>query len=250
MTFKDYFSDQSDIYRSSRPDYPDRLFEYLSEIVPGHDCCWDAGCGNGQAAVKLAKYFKKVFATDPSEAQIKNAFTCDRVVYSVESAEKCSLPNKTTDMIVSAQAAHWFNLDEFYKEVARVAKSDAVLCIWCYSEAVIDPKIDALIEWFMYDYMHDYWPDERWYVRNKYKEIPFPFKEIAMPEMFCEKYWTLPQWINYMSSWSAYIRCKAATGQEPLDQIIGELKLLWKENEIKRVQWPIHFRCARINSIV
>lgn len=250
MTFKDYFSSQSDVYRTSRPDYPDSLFNYLSEISAGLDCCWDVGCGNGQAAVMLSKHFKKVYATDPSEAQIKNAFTCDRVIYSIERAENCSLPNKSVDLIVSAQAAHWFKHDVFYSEAIRVAKPDAILCIWCYSEAVIDPKIDSLTEWFMYQYMHDYWPDERWYVRNQYKEIPFPFKEISVPEMFCEKYWTLAQWMNYMSSWSAYVNCKKATGKEPLDQIADELKLLWKEDEVKQVKWPLHIKCARINTTV
>ena len=66
MTFKDHFSGHAAVYQEARPDYPDALFEFLVGEVPSRQLAWDAGCGNGQASVALAKYFDAVIATDPS----------------------------------------------------------------------------------------------------------------------------------------------------------------------------------------
>src|SRR5687767_3059098 len=62
MSFRDYFSAQSDIYARSRPRYPEELFRFLASIVKQKELAWDCGTGNGQAAVSLSRYFKKVMA--------------------------------------------------------------------------------------------------------------------------------------------------------------------------------------------
>ena len=66
MSFKDHFSAQAAIYREARTQYPDALFEFLRAQAPGGERAWDAGCGNGQASVALARHFHAVVATDPS----------------------------------------------------------------------------------------------------------------------------------------------------------------------------------------
>lgn len=71
--FKDLFSLQSADYARFRPTYPPELFEYLKGLVKNHDRVWDAGTGNGQAAIALSGIFREVIATDPSEKQLKLA---------------------------------------------------------------------------------------------------------------------------------------------------------------------------------
>ena len=68
--FNDNFSKQASIYAQYRPSYPHELFDYLQSLCPEHEMAWDCGTGNGQSAVHLAEFFKKVYASDPSEAQI------------------------------------------------------------------------------------------------------------------------------------------------------------------------------------
>ena len=68
--FKDHFSGHADKYVSARPRYPDNFFEWLSSQSVAHELAWDVGCGNGQASIGLAMHFRRVVASDPSEAQI------------------------------------------------------------------------------------------------------------------------------------------------------------------------------------
>ncbi len=156
MDFKDFFSRQSDIYLKARPTYPDELFEYLVSISSSSEICWDCGTGNGQAAISLAKYFKKVIATDGSDKQIKNAILKENIEYVVANAEDSGLPEHCADLITAATAAHWFDHDKFYAEVERVAKPNAIIALWAYSEAIIAPPIDKLMAWFMYQFLENY----------------------------------------------------------------------------------------------
>jgi methylase of polypeptide subunit release factors len=71
--FEDHFSKQSQLYAQHRPQYPNEIYAYLASLAPGHSLAWDCGTGNGQAAVGLAKYFDRVYATDASTEQISRA---------------------------------------------------------------------------------------------------------------------------------------------------------------------------------
>src|SRR5206468_12465773 len=129
MTFKDHFSRQAADYAKFRPGYPQELFDYLGSIAPSHQLAWDCGTGNGQAAVGLASVFDHVIATDASEKKIANAQPDERVEYRVASAEESGLESGTIDLIMVAQALHWFDLPRFYEEVPRVLKSKGVFCL-------------------------------------------------------------------------------------------------------------------------
>ena len=51
----------------------------------------------------------------------------------------------SVDLVTVAVAIHWFNFDEFYREVKRVLKPDGILAAWTYSLTEISPEIDPLI---------------------------------------------------------------------------------------------------------
>jgi len=249
MEFQDHFSRQSEIYLKARPTYPEELFEYLRSISPGNNLCWDCATGNGQAAVSLAKYFTKVIATDGSEKQIANAIQKENIEYRIGTAELSGLESNSIDLITVATAAHWFNHDLFYKEAERVCKTNGILAVWTYGEANISNSIDELMNWFMYDFLYDYWPDGRWYVRNKYETLPFPFEPIQTPDFFCRMNWSKQQWLNYVMSWSSYNNYVTKHGNSPIDILLPKLNLLWNDSEIKPVVWPLHLKCARLNRL-
>jgi ubiquinone/menaquinone biosynthesis C-methylase UbiE len=248
MNFQDHFSRQSAVYLKGRPTYPDELFEYLARLAPSHRLCWDCATGNGQAAISLSRYFEKVIATDGSEKQISNAIQKDNIEYRVATAESSGLQDRSVDLITVATAAHWFNLDTFYAEAQRVAAKNGILAIWTYSEAVIEPAIDKLMEWFMYDLLANYWPDGRWYVRNKYETLAFPFEPIKTPPFFCKMDWNKEQWLDYVKSWSAYDNYVAKTNNNPLPLLLPGLNHLWNDAEIKKITWTLHLKCTRLNS--
>jgi hypothetical protein len=248
MEFQDHFSRQAEAYLKGRPTYPEELFEYLAGISPNRNLCWDCATGNGQAAISLASRFQKVIATDASAKQIASAIKKENIQYRVATAEESGLETGSVDLITVATAAHWLNLDLFYTEAQRVAAPKGTLAVWTYSEAKISQEIDTLMEWFMYDQLYKYWPDGRWYVRGKYETLPFPFEQIQTAQFFCKLNWNLEQWLDYVRSWSAYNNYVVQHTADPIDLLLPKLKALWPGNEVKPITWPLHIKCAKLNS--
>lgn len=249
MEFQDHFSAQSAIYAQSRPIYPNELYEWLAAITPYNDTCWDCATGNGQAAVGLARYFKQIIATDASSNQISNAVACKNIQYKVALAEKSGLPNASVDLITVATAAHWFNHELFYNEAKRVLRTNGILAVWAYGEAKISPEIDEIMNWFMYDFLYSYWPDARWYVRNRYENLPFPFELLEAPPFSSRLSFNKHHWLNYIRSWSAYNSFIRKNGTDPIEHLLPHLDKVWSsdQTDLKPIEWPLYLKCARLN---
>ncbi len=249
FSFEDHFSNHSEQYAQYRPQYPDKIYAYLASITPGHSLAWDCGTGNGQAAVGLAKYFDKVHATDASAGQISAAYPHDKIEYRVEPAEHISLPDSSVDLVTIAVAIHWFNFDEFYREVKRVLKPEGVIAAWTYNLTEISPQIDPLISHYYTEVLGQYWPERIRYLEQGYKTIPFPFEEIIPPSFVMEIDWNLIQFAGFLDSWSATQRYKAQQGTHPLEIIWPELLAAWGDEKDQRlIRWPLHFRIGRNKS--
>lgn len=182
-TFKDNFSKHAEVYVKYRPLYPWELFEYLSSLTKEHDVAWDCGTGNGQAALNLAGYYGKVYATDPSREQIHNAIPHERIVYKAESAENpVSIEDHSVDLITVAQALHWFDFDKFYAQVRRVLKTQGIIAVWMYGIPSINSALDVIINNFHDNVVGEFWQYENKLIDQEYSTIPFPFKKIETPE--------------------------------------------------------------------
>jgi len=242
MSFKDYFSKQAADYAKFRPRYPQEMFEYLGSIVPSRKLAWDCGTGNGQAAVGLAAVFDHVIATDASEKQIANAQSHDRVEYRVAPAENSGLEPDAIDLLMVAQALHWFVLDRFYAEARRVLKPDGVLAATAYNLLQISPGIDQVVNRYYYDIVGPFWPAERALIES-FTELPFQFPEKDTPSFQMNANWTMDQLLGYLRSWSATQGFMAARGEDPLEQISGELHGIWgNRRQRRRVTWPLILR--------
>lgn len=246
LNFEDHFSKQSQQYAQYRPKYPPEIYAYLASLAPERSLAWDCGTGNGQAALGLADHFEKVHATDASAEQIKLAYPHERVSYHVEPAEHVSLRDSSVDLVTVAVAIHWFNFDEFYREVKRVLKPNGVLAAWTYNSVEISPEIDPLIWHYYGDVVGEYWPERIRYLEERYETLPFPFEAITPPTFAMEIHWSLIQLAGFLDSWSATQRYKAQKGQHPLEQIWPQLLTAWgDENEARLIRWPLHFRVGR-----
>lgn len=249
FSFEDHFSKHSEEYARHRPQYPEEIYAYLASIAPGRSLAWDCGTGNGQAAIGLAKYFNKVHATDASPEQISLAYADDKVDYRVEPAEHVSLPDASTELVTVAVAVHWFNFDEFYREVKRVLKPEGILAVWTYYLAEVSPEVDRLFFKYYAEILKDFWPERIRYLMERYQTIPFPFEEIVPPSFVMEINWNLIQFAGFLDSWSATQRYKAQKGCHPLDFIWPELTTAWgNENEPRLIRWPLHFRIGKNSS--
>jgi ubiquinone/menaquinone biosynthesis C-methylase UbiE len=243
MSFKDHFSKQASDYAKFRPQYPPELFEYLGGIAPQQKLAWDCATGNGQAAVALASVFERVIATDASEAQIANAEAHARVEYRVAPAENSGIESDTIDLVMVAQALHWFDLDRFYAEARRTLKPNGVLAASAYRFLHITPAVDDLVNRRYYrEIVGPFWPAERALIMN-FEEIPFPFPEQETPAFEMKVDWTLDHLLGYLRSWSATQRFIAANRRDPLEGIAAELGAAWGDvKQSRRVVWPLTLR--------
>jgi SAM-dependent methyltransferase len=247
MNFKDYFSKQASEYTRYRPHYPAPLFTYLAGLTIEHQLAWDCATGSGQAALGLADYFEKIIATDKSDKQIANATVHDRIIYMVAPAEKTEITAGSVDLIVVAQALHWFDFDTFYAEVRRVLKKEGVLAAWSYSLLRISPAIDRVLDQFYTNVIGPFWPPERKLVDDKYQSIPFPFEELVAPLFNMEARWNLDRLVGYLGTWSSVQKFKDEHDADPTEVVLRDLTRAWgRPEDEKEIHWPIHMRVGRV----
>lgn len=246
MRSSDHFSCQSAEYSLYRPGYPHMLFEYLASLCAGLELAWDCATGNGQAAIGLARYFRQVIASDSSAEQINKATPHETIDYIVASAEQSGIESQCVDLIMVAQALHWFDLDLFYPEAKRVLKPEGVLAVASYQLPRIKPDIDAIIDELHHDIIGAYWPPERCHVDNAYRDIALPLAEIPSSGWQMEHNWTLAEFLGYLQSWSAVVYFEREQHQNPVDLIKRKLGGLWGEADSKkRICWPLTLRTGK-----
>lgn len=244
--FKDHFSSASDRYAAYRPDYPAALFAWLASRCTERGTAWDCATGSGQAALGLAPHFRRVVATDASAEQIQHAEAHPDIDYRVAPAEASGLADRSIDLVTVAQAAHWFDLPRFYREVSRVLRPGGVLALWGYGRMVLPGEMDAPFLRFYSETIGPYWPPERALIDDAYRSLDFPFAEIEAPTFFIEVEWSLRRLTDYLSTWSAVKRYQTARDHDPLPALMAELMPLWGDADTaKKLQWPIFLRVGR-----
>jgi SAM-dependent methyltransferase len=245
MSFKDHFSKQATDYAKFRPRYPHQVFEYLGSLAPSRKLAWDCGTGNGQAAVGLAFVFDHVIATDASEKQISNAQPHRHIEYRVVQAENSGIKSATVDLLMVAQALHWFDLDRFYPEARRVLRPNGVLAASAYNLLHIEKAIDEVVNRYYHEVVGPFWPPERKLV-EQFADLPFPFHKVDAPKFEMTAQWNLDHLLGYLQTWSSTQRFIAAKGSDPLEQITDDLRSTWgKPGQTRTVTWPLIIHIGR-----
>lgn len=249
MKYTNHFGVGSREYLRFRPDYPEKLFVYLSSLLDTHDVAWDCGTGNGQAALSLSAFFNEVIATDTNPSQLREAPKTSNIHYYPWPAEKTHLEKASVDLITIAQALHWFDFTRFYNEAKRVLKPNGVIAAWCYSLCSISSKIDPIVKDLYFKILGDeYWPKERLFIDTHYETIPFPFHKLHPPHFHIEKKITFEELLGYLNTWSAVKEYKKRNSHDPIQLIYPELMNAWGDMAVKEtIQWPIHLLVGKLN---
>jgi len=246
--FKDHFSHSAASYAAHRPTYPPELVSFLASISPRNEYAWDCGCGSGQLSTLLVERFQRVCATDASAKQIENAVAHSQVQYACAPAEASGLGDSIADLIVAAQAAHWFDLPAFYQEVVRVGRPGSIIALVSYGIVKVDEQLDPIIARFYGDVIGPYWPPERKHVENGYRSLDFPFHEITAPDLAISVSWKLSDFIGYVDTWSAVAAMERAIGREPREWFNQEIAAAWLPAEENRtVRWPLSLRVGYVS---
>ena len=131
------FSSRVANYAKYRPSYPGKVLDYLQ-----HEChltsqsvIADIGSGTGIFTKLLLDKGYKVFAVEPNDAMRREAEhqlkPCPHFHSVNGTAEATSLAGKSANLIVCAQAFHWFNNAETKAEFKRIlAPHGHVALIW------------------------------------------------------------------------------------------------------------------------
>ena len=245
--FKDHFSTVADDYARYRPTYSPALAARLAEVCRRHRCAFDVGCGTGQLSVLLAYHFDLVRATDASERQIAAAKRHAQVVYACETAEQIGAHDGSADLIVAAQAAHWFDRPRFYAECRRIGSQGAVIALVTYGI----PRLDGAPGRVVADYhgrdLKPYWPAERCDVVSGYRDFGFPFAEIGVSTPAIIRNWRLQDLLGYLRTWSAVRQAEASGAIDMITTAERRLTAAWGEaSERRTVTWPVSMRVGRL----
>jgi SAM-dependent methyltransferase len=228
------FNDKAELYESSRPVYPQEIYKHLASLCPSNNLVWDSACGNGQAAIGLAKEFNNVYATDISKEQIKNAKLHHKINYEISASEKVDLKNESCDLVSVAQALHWFNFELFWPEVQRVLKPEGIFSAYGYNWPSINNEIDRVIDNSIMSTIKPFWAPQNKLIWNHYRDFEIPFERIDCPKFTMIMSWNLNEYFNFLHTWSAIRRCMDSIGNDFFLKAYEHVCNLWGKPERKK----------------
>jgi ubiquinone/menaquinone biosynthesis C-methylase UbiE len=131
------FGRVADAYEAYRLGYTGLVWDYLARrcgLVEGADVV-DIGCGTGLSSRPLIDRGARVVGIEPDPEMLARAEATlgDRARFVAGRAEALPLPDASADLIVSAQAAHWFEEPDAIDEMRRVLRPGGhIAYVWKY----------------------------------------------------------------------------------------------------------------------
>jgi ubiquinone/menaquinone biosynthesis C-methylase UbiE len=122
------FGGVADAYDRGRPTYPAAAVTWLVGDDPA--TVLELGAGTGKLTRVLVDQGHDVHATDPDPAMLALLEAhLPGVRTAVAGAEEIPLADASVDVVIAAQAFHWFDLDRALPEIARVLRPGGRICL-------------------------------------------------------------------------------------------------------------------------
>lgn len=124
------FGGVADAYDRARPSYPEEAARWLAGTNP--KTVLELGAGTGKLTASLQALGHRVVATDPLAPMLAHLRRTAPKALPVQAvAERIPLPARSVDVVVSAQAYHWFDRDRALPEIARVLRpGGSIALVW------------------------------------------------------------------------------------------------------------------------
>lgn len=223
--------------------YPGELYAFLASQCLDRELAWDCASGSGQASVDLVRCFEKVIATDISTELLALAPAHPRIFYRRAAAEESGIEGRSVDLLVVAQALHWFDPQPFWAEVARVLKSGGIFAFWGYNWPEVCLPVNQVLEQLKLE-ISPYWPMRSAVLHNEYRSIQPPFPEIKTPGFVMSVSWTLDQYLSHLRSWSGTRYFNERTGDDVVKKYESSFCDAWGPDELA-VNWPLILKVYR-----
>ncbi len=166
------------------------LDQVLSYHKGPRSLCVDLGCGHGGFTRDLSSHFTKVVGVDPSGPMVKQATSSTKaqnVSFIQGNAEDLdSFGDGSIDMVISSQAAHWFDYSKVWPMLKRKMRAGGTLAFLGYKENVFVkyPRTTQVLNHYLYDpdvdFMGPHWEQPG---RNILRDL---FRAIVPPETYFE----------------------------------------------------------------
>jgi SAM-dependent methyltransferase len=128
-------SQNSEEHSAARPLYPDDLYAGIALNSPALTTAWDCACGNGKAAIGLARFLRRVKSTDLSGQQIMEPKVQERA-YRVMATERIVFPVDSLTALLLRRLLHWFDFASWWRELSRIARTGALFVTWVMTDRV------------------------------------------------------------------------------------------------------------------
>ncbi|KXJ97275.1 S-adenosyl-L-methionine-dependent methyltransferase [Microdochium bolleyi] len=160
-TFRHYKPEDGLTYAQHRQDYHPKLYQLVLDhhraTGGAFDTLLDVGCGPGTAGRALAPNFAHAWGVDPSAGMIAAARQLGGTAGGASSTgtggepirfEICpaedlitgtGIADASVDLLISAAAAHWFDMPRFWAAASRVLKPGGTVALWCGGSMRPDP---------------------------------------------------------------------------------------------------------------
>jgi SAM-dependent methyltransferase len=142
------FSGRAEDYVRYRPDYPAAAIDHILEGFehPVRGIVADIGAGTGILSRQLADRGPEVIAVEPNQAMRAAAEPHARVAWRTGAAEATGLASASVDLVVCAQAFHWFRQREAIAEFHRILLPGGRLVLVWNTRSRTDPLSRGYIE--------------------------------------------------------------------------------------------------------
>jgi len=250
-------------YARYRPQYPEDLFQQvLGQLPPERRrLLMDVGCGSGQALLPLAKHFRRSVGVDPSVPHLREAERLARAtLFSEEASEQTNADGQLhphqvklevgraghpsifdalrraapdgekPDVIVVAEALHWFDVEAFGAQVRSLLKPGGVLAVWAYHADTVAPAPCGAVFQRYLTLFHDrgHWPlkpDEDLETAYARFAAKLPFAVESTSKVAATTNRTIDEFAAYLSTLACVIRYMKHTGDtEVLDRLVADLR--------------------------
>ena len=118
------FADRASDYALFRPSYPEEAIDAVLASLSDHNglVAADIGAGTGISSRLLADRGLRVVAVEPNAAMRESAEPHARVTFVDGTGEATGLADASVDLVLCAQAFHWFKPQEALAEFRRILK--------------------------------------------------------------------------------------------------------------------------------
>ncbi|NTW75150.1 MAG: SAM-dependent methyltransferase, partial [Chlorobiaceae bacterium] len=108
-------------------------------------------------------------------------------------------------------------------------------------------EADRIVREFYDDTVEPYWPPERRHVENGYRDLYFPFQEVAAPELAIKRTWSLPELPGFICTWSAVNALEKARGRQAIADFHAQLHAEWGDPaSTRQITWPLSLRVGNV----